>query len=224
MPKAKSQKFYAVLIGRDAPQIYDDWENCKDKVSRYPGAVHKSFKTRKEAEAWLGEHNAQPQPLQSAFFQPHGNGKPAMKKNKKPSTSRPREDDEEVILDEPEVKLSPEQRDVLERVKAGKNVFFTGSAGTGKSVLLREIIKFCGGRHSPGLAITASTGIASVNIGGTTLHSWAGIGLGLETAAKLAGKFFGQPKFMPVLERWKQVKTLIIDESQPLLFSPLSQH
>ncbi|KAL1670800.1 hypothetical protein GGF50DRAFT_93791, partial [Schizophyllum commune] len=39
------------------------------------------------------------------------------------------------------IELSPEQRLVLDMVKTGKNVFFTGPAGTGKSVLLREIIK-----------------------------------------------------------------------------------
>jgi ATP-dependent DNA helicase PIF1 len=84
-----------------------------------------------------------------------------------------------------EVVLSPEQKRVLRMVKDGKTVFFTGSAGarlasspvyrvfvrsrttgTGKSVLLREIIKVMGGSMSPTLAITASTGIASVNIGG----------------------------------------------------------
>jgi hypothetical protein len=69
-----------------------------------------------------------------------------------------------------------------------------------------------GGRGHPGLAITASTGIASVNIGGTTVHSWAGIGLGLEDAKKLGGKFLGQPKFERVKQRWQSVQTLIIDE------------
>lgn len=130
------------------------------------------------------------------------------------------------------VVLSPEQKKVLQMVKEGRNVFFTGSAGliffsfktmerrliyllgTGKSVLLREIIKVLGSRPSLSLGITASTGIASVNIGGTTLHSWAGIGLGLESAEKLAGKIFGQQKLEKVLERWQTVKTLIIDESK----------
>jgi ATP-dependent DNA helicase PIF1 len=83
-------------------------------------------------------------------------------------------------------------------------------------VLLREIIRISGGSASATLGITASTGIASVNIGGTTLHSWAGIGLGHESAHNLAGKFLGQPKFANVLERWRQVKTLIIDESVSL--------
>ncbi|KAH7883941.1 hypothetical protein F5I97DRAFT_1619559 [Phlebopus sp. FC_14] len=81
-----------------------------------------------------------------------------------------------------------------------------------QSVLLREIIRIRGGRGSSTLAITASTGIASVNIGGTTVHSWAGIGLGQESAKKLAGKFLGQKKFENVLNRWRRVQTLVLDE------------
>jgi len=38
------------------------------------------------------------------------------------------------------VKLSREQTSVLEAVQSGRNIFFTGSAGTGKSFLLRRII------------------------------------------------------------------------------------
>jgi ATP-dependent DNA helicase PIF1 len=38
------------------------------------------------------------------------------------------------------VKLTKEQKTVLESVKSGQNIFFTGSAGTGKSFLLRRII------------------------------------------------------------------------------------
>ncbi|KAI0735514.1 PIF1-like helicase-domain-containing protein [Earliella scabrosa] len=87
--------------------------------------------------------------------------------------------------------LSPDQLYVLSKVKNGESVFFTGSAGTGKSVLLREIIKACGGRPSMKLAVTASTGIASVNIGGCTLHSWAGIQLGKEDKEVLVGKILG---------------------------------
>ncbi|KAG7450177.1 uncharacterized protein BT62DRAFT_495462 [Guyanagaster necrorhizus] len=108
--------------------------------------------------------------------------------------------------------LSPEQQHVMNLVKEGRSVFFTGSAGTGKSVLLREIIKAL--REKPGhvTAITASTGIASVNIGGTTLHSWAGIGLGQDGAKKYADKFIYQKIFETTLKRWRTVDTLIIDE------------
>lgn len=37
--------------------------------------------------------------------------------------------------------LSPQQQAILEKILNGENYFFTGSAGTGKSVLLRAIIK-----------------------------------------------------------------------------------
>ena len=73
--------------------------------------------------------------------------------------------------------LTAEQNQVLEYVKAGKNVFFTGCAGTGKSVLLRYIIEYL--RRPPRnlnraeLVITAPTGLAAKHIGGETIHSWA---------------------------------------------------
>ena len=38
------------------------------------------------------------------------------------------------------VVLTSEQNQVLRTVKDGKNIFFTGSAGTGKSFLLKKII------------------------------------------------------------------------------------
>ncbi|KAG9092087.1 DNA helicase [Ceratobasidium sp. UAMH 11750] len=71
--------------------------------------------------------------------------------------------------------LSHEQQSVLDMVLSGKNVFFTGAAGTGKSVLLRQIIQSLHERDKDRrIAVTASTGIAAVNIGGATLHSFAG--------------------------------------------------
>lgn len=83
--------------------------------------------------------------------------------------------------------------------------------GTGKSVLLREIIKARGG-HSFRLAITASTGMAAVNIKGVTLHSWAGIGLG-DKPPHVYVKMFGHESFDKVVQRWRNVETLILDES-----------
>ncbi|KAI0724207.1 hypothetical protein C8T65DRAFT_733856 [Cerioporus squamosus] len=90
-----------------------------------------------------------------------------------------------------DIQLSPDQLYVLAKVKNGESVFFTGSAGTGKSVLMREIIKHFGGRPSNRLGVTASTGIASINIGGCTLHSWAGIGLGKDDKDGLVAKIYG---------------------------------
>ena len=56
-------------------------------------------------------------------------------------------------------------------------MFFTGDAGTGKSYVLRLMVtalkKKLGAKK---VFVTASTGIAACNIGGTTLHSFAGMG------------------------------------------------
>ncbi len=76
--------------------------------------------------------------------------------------------------------------------------------------MLREIIRFLRSTGSR-VAVTASTGIASINIGGTTLHSWAGIGLGKDTAERLSGKILGTDYLR---ERWWDVDSLIIDESK----------
>ena len=45
-------KYYAVRIGR-LPGVYDNWEDCKAQVDRYPGAEHRSFTTRQKADDWI---------------------------------------------------------------------------------------------------------------------------------------------------------------------------
>ena len=109
--------------------------------------------------------------------------------------------------------LSDEQKSVLQLVaERHKSVFFTGSAGTGKSVLLREIITKMRDKHkrdSNAVAVTASTGLAACNIGGVTLHSFAGFGLGKEAAPELVRKIRKNQKSK---NRWLQTKILIIDE------------
>lgn len=108
--------------------------------------------------------------------------------------------------------LSSEQQKVLRLVvEQGKSVFFTGSAGTGKSVLLREIIRSLKRKYPrpEGVAITASTGMAACNIGGTTIHSFAGIGLGKEPVDQLVNKIKKNPKSR---SRWQRVHVLVIDE------------
>ena len=46
-------KYYAVKTGK-TPGIYEDWETCKEQVEGYPGAKYKSFKTKEEAERFIG--------------------------------------------------------------------------------------------------------------------------------------------------------------------------
>ena len=63
---------------------------------------------------------------------------------------------------EDSVKLCEEQLEVMRSCTSGKSVFFTGSAGTGKSFLLRKIISAL---PPEGTVATASTGVAACLIG-----------------------------------------------------------
>ncbi|BFY99883.1 hypothetical protein BsWGS_02923 [Bradybaena similaris] len=103
------------------------------------------------------------------------------------------------------VQLTAEQTRVLEVIMRGKNVFFTGSAGTGKSFLLKRILGSLPPNHT---FATASTGVAACHIGGTTLHSFAGIGSGkapLPQCVELATR-------QKVAQQWRACKHLVIDE------------
>ena len=66
-----------------------------------------------------------------------------------------------------QMNLIPEQMAVINAIRAGKSVFFTGSAGTGKSYLLKRLITMLPPQST---LVTASTGAAACHIGGTTLH------------------------------------------------------
>lgn len=113
--------------------------------------------------------------------------------------------------------LSPEQQRVLEAVvQQGQSVFFTGSAGAGKSHLLRQIIRDLREKYrlkSDAVAVTASTGIAACNIGGITLHSFGGVGLAKETPERLLTVIRRNRK---ATTRWMRTQVLIIDESMYL--------
>lgn len=62
-----------------------------------------------------------------------------------------------------------------------------------------------------GVAVTASTGIAGLNIGGRTIHSFAGIGLGKRPKEELLSQIY---KSMKLVRRWQTTNVLIIDESR----------
>ena len=68
------------------------------------------------------------------------------------------------------------QETALKLLKAGENVFLTGSAGAGKTYTLNQYIQYLKARKVT-VAITASTGIAATHMNGMTIHTWAGIGI-----------------------------------------------
>jgi len=106
------------------------------------------------------------------------------------------------------ITLSDEQRMLLSTAKTGISMFITGKAGTGKTTLLREVIKTLVSMYGVDhVFVTSSTGISACQIEGTTVHSFAGIGLGEEPVAELVKKMFP-----PARKRWALASALIIDE------------
>lgn len=69
------------------------------------------------------------------------------------------------------------QSRALEIMLGGDNVVLTGPAGSGKSYSIKEFVKEAKKRGRR-ISITATTGIAATHIGGSTIHSWSGIGIG----------------------------------------------
>lgn len=64
----------------------------------------------------------------------------------------------------------------LEILLGGESALLTGPAGTGKTYLLNQFIRLSknAGKH---VSVTATTGLAATHLGGTTIHSWSGIGV-----------------------------------------------
>lgn len=100
------------------------------------------------------------------------------------------------------------QQEAFDILKTGGNAYITGAAGSGKTHLLNMYIGYLKD-HDVEIGITASTGIAATHMGGTTIHSWTGLGI----------RNFLTPFDLEALQEkqylWKRmekVRVLIIDE------------
>ena len=74
---------------------------------------------------------------------------------------------------EPVLKLCEEQRDLVELILSGANVFYTGPAGCGKSAVLKTIVSVMKSRQQR-VRVVAYTGRAALEANGCTLHSYGG--------------------------------------------------
>ncbi|RBQ99297.1 hypothetical protein FVER53590_13627 [Fusarium verticillioides] len=120
--------------------------------------------------------------------------------------------DRPVINTEPEIelKLSVEQHRLLNTiVNDGRNVFFTGSAGSGKSAVLKTAISRLQGQDKR-VKICAPTGRAAVPIEGTTAHAYMGWGPKMfeKGIPELRGACFQKT----TKRRLRRTDVLIIDE------------
>lgn len=118
------------------------------------------------------------------------------------------------------ITLNEKQKIALEKIKSGKNIFITGSAGVGKSLVIEHIRKWCRETDKK-VMVTATTGVAAASVGGMTFHSWAGIGLGKsakknmtdeEKRLEISKRAHYIKRNDKAKERYKQTEILIIDE------------
>lgn len=101
------------------------------------------------------------------------------------------------------------QQKAFDLAISGNNVFLSGAAGVGKSYVLSRIIKRLrdDGKR---IGITSSTGISAVLIGGRTIHSFLGIGIGNGSAESLAYKVMTRNRI--VYQKLRRLDVIIIDE------------
>lgn len=100
------------------------------------------------------------------------------------------------------------QKEALDLLKLGHNVFLTGAAGSGKTYLLNQYISYLRS-EKVGVARTASTGIAATHMNGVTIHSWSAIRIKKEITATDLKKLLRDDRLH---HRFRKAKVLIIDE------------
>lgn len=105
-----------------------------------------------------------------------------------------------------DIELGDEQKRVYKMMNSTTdNLFITGKAGTGKSVLLQYFVK----HTSKQVAVVAPTGVAALNVGGQTIHSFFSMGLDIQDPDD-----FSQVSSMGYKRReiLNGIQTLVIDE------------
>ncbi|HWB39014.1 MAG TPA: AAA family ATPase [Candidatus Saccharimonadales bacterium] len=100
------------------------------------------------------------------------------------------------------------QKQALNVMMGGANVFLTGAPGAGKTYVLNEFVQRAQ-RSGKRVAVTASTGIAASHLNGTTIHSWSGLGILDELTTSDLHRLGESSK---LLKRYNATDILVIDE------------
>lgn len=104
--------------------------------------------------------------------------------------------------------LNDDQKKFFDYFFNRRNVFLTGSAGVGKSFVINSLLDFTA-KENLLISRVASTGIAALQIGGQTLHSWAGMGLADEDIKNLIKTVARNKK---AVSRIMYARVLFLDE------------
>lgn len=100
------------------------------------------------------------------------------------------------------------QAEALAIMQMGNNVFLTGSAGSGKTYVLDQYVRYLK-QNGVTVAVTASTGIAATHMQGTTIHAWSGIGIRTAMTDYEIDQL-EQKRYL--YDRFKKTQVLVIDE------------
>ncbi len=110
-----------------------------------------------------------------------------------------------VSLDE--IIINNEKKLVLKALKeSSANFFITGNAGTGKSLLLEKLVSDYR-QQEKNFAVVAPTGLAAINVGGQTIHSFFGFPPAI-LPEHAASKWHPQGRW----DLLKNLEYLVIDE------------
>jgi ATP-dependent DNA helicase PIF1 len=112
-----------------------------------------------------------------------------------------------------DITLNEQQQRAYQAMIDGKSIFLTGIAGGGKSACVKKFVQAY--KDSKNIGLTSTTGISAVLIGGCTVHSYLGIGLGTGSVDSLSTNIMRNGKLR---KRWNELQVLIIDEIS--MFSP----
>jgi hypothetical protein len=232
--KRRRKKFYAVTVGR-VPGIYDDWDEVERQTTRFSGAKQQGFSTEEEARAFFEEymHDSIPQlgfgggltrETETSTGTQQIRAHPADFEYKPPPPAEqitaPSRASITAMDSEPVLKL--EQQMVVDLILEGHNVFYTGSAGCGKSTILKAFVKQLQLRGRR-VKIVAPTNLAALNVGGVT--TWSFAGWTPDSMKKPLDKLMQAAHGKEIWERFDTTDVLVIDEIsmvENLLFERLN--
>lgn len=122
---------------------------------------------------------------------------------------------------EKEIELNEMQLAAYKAMCQGKSILLSGEAGTGKTEVIKKFHRDFSRRRN--IALTSTTGTSALLMGGTTIHSYLGIGLGKGSAGYIASMIRGKKN---ITKRWNDLDILVIDEISmldPELFDKLDK-